>query len=57
MANKKNNNLASSQAKKLIAKLPEQREKIKAQVQSRKEISESQKRVNYKNYFDRLQGA
>ena len=57
MANKKKLNLASTQANKLIAELPERREKIKAQVQFRNELLESQKRVNYQNEFDRLQGA
>ena len=42
---------------KLIAELPEKREKIKAQVEFRNNIIESQKRVNYKNELDRLQGA
>ena len=41
----------------LIAELPEQREKVKAQVQFRHDLLESQKRVNYKNEFDRLQSA
>ena len=36
MANKKNINLASAQAKKLIAELPERRYNFKAQVQFRK---------------------
>ena len=54
MANKKKPNSASIQANKLIAELPEKREKIKAQVQFRTEILESQKRVNYQNEFDRL---
>ena len=45
------------QFNKLIAELPEQREKVKAQVQFRHDLLESQKRVNYKNEFDRLQGA
>ena len=45
------------QFNKLIAELPEQREKIKAQVQVRRDLLESQKRVNYKSEFDRLQGA
>ena len=57
MANKKKPNSASIQANKLIAELPEKREKIKAQVQFRTEILESQKRVNYQNEFDRLQGS
>ena len=41
----------------MIAELPERREKIKAQVQYRSEVLESKKRANYKNIFDRLQGA
>uniref|UniRef100_UPI00404AE016 hypothetical protein n=1 Tax=Flavobacterium sp. TaxID=239 RepID=UPI00404AE016 len=45
------------QYNKLIAELPEKREKIKAQVQFRHDLLESQKRINYKNEFDRLQGA
>ena len=45
------------QFNKLIAELPEKRVKIKAQIGFRNHISESQKRVNYKNEFDRLQGA
>ena len=47
----------SIQFNKLIAELPEKREKIKAQIEFRNDILESQKRVNYKNEFDRLQGA
>ena len=43
--------------KRIVAELPEQREKVKAQVQFRHDLLESQKRVNYKNEFDRLQGA
>ena len=57
MANKKKLNSASIQAKKLIAELLEKRERIKAQAQLRTKISESQKRVNYQNEFDRLQGS
>ena len=45
------------QYNKLISELPEKREKIKAQVQYRHELLESQKRVNYQSEFDRLQGA
>uniref|UniRef100_UPI00404B5B2F hypothetical protein n=1 Tax=Flavobacterium sp. TaxID=239 RepID=UPI00404B5B2F len=45
------------QYNKLISELPEKREKIKAQVQFRHDLLESQKRVNYQNEFDRLQGA
>ena len=44
------------QFNKLIAELPEKRKKIKAQIGFRNDILESQKRVNYKNGFDRLQG-
>ena len=57
MANKKKLNVASTQANKLMAELPERREKIKTQAQFRTEILESQKRVNYQNEFDRSQGA
>ena len=45
------------QFNKLIAELPEKREKIKAQVQFRHDLLESQKIITYKNEFDRLQGA
>ena len=44
------------QFNKLFAELPEKRENIKAQIGFRNNILESQKRVNYKNEFDRLQG-
>ena len=54
---KKKLNLAPTQDNKLIAELPERREKIKAQVQFRNHILEYQKRVNYQNEFDRLQGS
>ena len=47
----------SIQFNELIAELPEKREKIKAQIEFRNSIIESQKRINYKNDFDRLQGA
>ena len=57
MPYKKKANPGTVQFNKLIAELPEQREKIKAQVQFRHDLLESQKRVNYKNEFDRLQGA
>ena len=57
MANKKKLQLGSVQFNKLIAELPEKKRKIKAQVQFRHDLSESQKRVNYQNEFDRLQGA
>ena len=58
MANKKSlANPGTVQFNKLISELPEKREKIKAQIEFRHELLESQKRVNYKNEFDRLQGA
>ena len=58
MANKKKQaNPGTVQFNKLIAELPEQREKVKTQVQFRHDLLESQKRVNYKNEFDRLLGA
>ena len=57
MANKKKLQLGSINANKFIAELPEKREKIQAQVQFRHDLLESQKRINYKNEFDRLQGA
>ena len=47
----------NGQFNKSISELPEKREKIKAQVEFRNDILESQKRVNYKNELDRLQGA
>ena len=57
MANKKKLHLASTQANTLIAELLERREKTKTQIQLRNEILDSQKRVNYQNEFDRLQGS
>ena len=57
MANKKKLQLGSIQANKLIAGILEKREKIKAQVQFRHDILESQKRVNYQSELDRLQVA
>ena len=58
MANKKKQATPGTvQYNKLIAELPEKREKIKAQIEFRNDVIESQKRVNYKNEFDRLQGA
>ena len=57
MANKKKLQLGSINANKFIAELPEKREKIQAQVQFRHDLLESQKRINYQNEFDRLQGA
>jgi hypothetical protein len=57
MPNKKKVTPGTVQYNKLIAELPEKREKIKAQVQFRHDLLESQKRINYQNEFDRLQGA
>ena len=57
MANKKKATPGTLQFNKLISELPAKREKIQAQVQFRHDILESQKRVNYQNEFDRLQGA
>ena len=57
MPNKKKVTPGTIQYNKLIAELPEKREKIKAQIEFRHELIESQKRINYKNEFDRLQGA
>ena len=54
---KKQANPGTVKFHKLIAELPEKREKIKAQIEFRNDVIESQKRVNYKNEFDRLQGA
>ena len=56
MANKKKVTPGTVQYNKLIAELPAKREKIKAQIEFRHELLESQKRVNYQNEFDRLQG-
>ena len=57
MANKKKQAIPGTvQFKKLIAELPET-ENIKSQIQFRHDLLESQKRVNYQNEFDRLQGA
>ena len=57
MAIKKKLNPTSIQTNKSIAELPEKRKKLRAQVEFRHDLLESQKRVNYKNGFDRLQGA
>ena len=54
---KKKANPGTVQFNKLTAELPEKREKIQAQIEFRHDLSESQKRVDYKNEFDRLQGA
>ena len=57
MPYKKKANPGTVQFDKLIAEPPENNQNIKAQVQFRHDPSESQKRVNYKNESDRLQGA
>ena len=57
MPYKKKANPGTVQFNKFIAELPEQREKVKAQVQFRHDMLESQKRVSYNSEFDRLQGA
>ena len=57
MAIKKKLNATSIQTNGSINELPEKREKIRAQVEFRHDLLESQKRVNYQNGFDRLQGA
>ena len=56
MANTKKAATGSVQFNTLIDKLPEKR-KIKAQVQFRHDLLESQRRVNYQSEFDRLQGS
>ena len=57
MANKKKQATPGTvQYNKLIAELPEKRKKVKSQIEFRNNILESQKRINYKNEFDRLQG-
>ena len=56
MANKKKVIPGTVQYNKLIAEILE-KGKIKAQIEFRHELLESQKRVNYNNEFDRLQGA
>ena len=57
VAIKKKLNPTSIQTNKLIAELSEKRQKIRAQVEFRHGLLESQKRVNHKSDFDRLQGA
>ena len=54
---KKKANPGTVQFNKSIAELPEKRENIKTQIEFRHDLLESQKRVNYKNESDRLQGA
>ena len=57
MTYKKKASPGTVQFEKLAAEIPEKQEKIKAQVQFRHDLLESQKITNYKNEFDRLQGA
>ena len=57
VAIKKKLNPTSIQTNKFIAELPENRENIRAHVEFRHDLLESQKRVNYQSEFDRLQGA
>ena len=57
MSYKKKSNPGTVQFKKLIAELPEKREKIKAQIEFRHYLLESQERAHYKSESDRLQGA
>ena len=57
MSYKKTPTPGTVQFNKLIAELPEDQGKVKTQVQFRHDILESQKIMNYKNEFDRLQGA
>ena len=45
------------QFNELAAEIPEKRKKIRAQIEFRNDLLESQKRINYKSEFDRLQGA
>ena len=45
------------QFNKLIAELHAKQEKVNAQVQFRHDLLEPQKRMHYKNEFDRPQGA
>ena len=56
MPYKKKATPGSIQFNKLIDQLPEKREKIKAQLDFKDIVLESQKRNSYKNEFDRLQG-
>ena len=56
MPYKKEATPGTAQFNKLAAEIPEKQENIKAQVQFRHDLLESQKRVNYQNGSDRLQG-
>ena len=57
MTYKKKVTPGTAQLNKFISELPEKRENNKAQVQCRHDLLEPQKIINYKNEFDRLQGA
>ena len=57
MPYKKKANPGTVQFNKFIAELSEKREKIKSQIQFRHDLLEPQRRINYKNEFDRVQGA
>ena len=46
----------TNQFNELIDQLPEKKRKIHGQVQFRHDLLEPQKRINYHNEFDRLQG-
>ena len=56
MPYKKTATPGSIQFNKLIDQLHEKREKIKTQMGFKNDLLESEKRINYKNEFDRLQG-
>ena len=56
MPHKKKVSPGSIQFNKLITELLEKRQKIRAQIESKNDALASQKRMNYKNEFDRLQG-
>ena len=57
MAYKKTTTPGTNQFNKLTTELHDKQEKIKAQIEFRHDLLESQKRVNYQSEFDRLQGA
>ena len=57
MPYKKKASSGTNQFNKCIAELPEKRKKIKAQIEFRHDLLESQQRINYQNESDRLQGA
>ena len=58
MANKKKANPKGYEINnKLMEEMKKKRANIVSSVQFRNEVLESQKRINYQNEFDRLQGA